>query len=227
MRRIALVLVTAALLFAVAGAGATPAGGQDNAAVAINTKDGTDIFKLAFKIARVNQEIVDQSNGAVAFNNCEECQSIAVAIQIVLIFSDPDVVSSTNLALAYNYECDACVAFASAYQWLLTTGGPVHLTAEGNARIAAIRRRLHELANSDLTLEQLLAELKEIKAEIADILATELEPAGPPTETSTTTLSTTTAPPTTAPPTTTTAAAATTTTEPTTTSTTGSTTTVP
>jgi putative peptide zinc metalloprotease protein len=219
MKRIAVALVTTALLFAVAGAGAAPAGAQDNAAVAINTKDGTDIFKLAFKIARVNQEIVDQSNGAVAFNNCEECQSIAVAIQIVLIFSDPDVVSSTNLALAYNYECDACIAFASAYQWLLTTGGPVHLTAEGNARIAAIRRRLHELANSDLTLEQLLAELKEIKAEIADILATELVPAGPPSETSMTTLSTTTEPP--PPPTTTT----TTTTEPTTTTTTESTTT--
>jgi putative peptide zinc metalloprotease protein len=215
MRRITVALMTAALLFAVAGAGATPAGAQDNAAVAINTKDGTDIFKLAFKIARVNQEIVDQSNAAVAFNNCEECQSIAVAIQVVLIFSDPDVVSSTNLAFAYNYECDACVAFASAYQWLLTTGGPVHFTAVGNQRIAAIRRRLHELAQSDLTLEQLLAELKEIKAEIADILATELVPAGPPSETSTTTLSTTTEPSTT------------TTTEPTTTTTTGSTTTVP
>ena len=222
MRRGALALLCATVVFAAAGAGATPARAQDNAAVAINTKDGADIFKLAFKIARVNQEIVDQSNAAVAFNSCEACESIAVAFQVVLIFSDPDVVSSTNLALAYNYECEACIAFASAYQWLLTTGGPVHFTNEGNQRIAEIRRRLHELANSDLTLEQLLAELNEIKTELAEILATELVPAAPPPEATTTT--TTTGETTTAPsPTETTAP--TTTTEPTTT--TGSTTTVP
>jgi putative peptide zinc metalloprotease protein len=220
MRRTAVVLLIATVLFVAVCAGATPAGAQDNAAVAINTKDGTDIFKLAFKIARVNQQIVDQSNAAVAFNSCEECQSIAVAFQVVLIFSDPDVVGSTNLALAYNFECDACVAFASAYQWLLTTGGPVHFTTEGNQRLAEIRQRLHELANSNLTLEQLIAELDEIKAELADILATELVAAGPPSETST---STSTAPTTTAE--TTTAPSETTTTEPATT--TGSTTTAP
>jgi putative peptide zinc metalloprotease protein len=110
MRRTAIALLAAVLVLALAGAGAAPGHAQDNTAIAINTKDGTDIFKLAFKIVRVNQDIVDQSNAAVAFNSCEECQSIAVAFQVVLIFSDPDVVTSENLALALNYECDACVA---------------------------------------------------------------------------------------------------------------------
>ena len=57
MRCIAAGLIAAVvLLMALAGAGASPAHGQDNTAIAINTKDGTDIFKLAFKIARVNQD---------------------------------------------------------------------------------------------------------------------------------------------------------------------------
>jgi putative peptide zinc metalloprotease protein len=116
VRRIAVGLIAALLVLTLAGAGATPARGQDNTAIAINTKDGTDIFKLAFKIARVNQDVVDQSNAAVAFNSCQDCQSIAVAFQIVLIFSDPAVVESENLALALNVNCDACVALASAYQ---------------------------------------------------------------------------------------------------------------
>ncbi|HYY34136.1 MAG TPA: hypothetical protein VE693_11245 [Gaiellaceae bacterium] len=180
MRKLLLVLVTVTLAFALLGTGATPAPAQDNTAIAINTKDGADIFKLAFKIARVNQDIVDQSNAAVAFNSCADCQAIAIAFQIVLIFSDPAVVSSNNLAIAINYECSACIAFASAYQWLLTTGGPVHFTAEGNRRIAEIRKRLHDLTNSNLTIEQLQAELDEIKNELADILATEVVPAGPP-----------------------------------------------
>jgi putative peptide zinc metalloprotease protein len=195
MRRTAIALLAAVLFFTLAGASAAPGHAQDNTAIAINTKDGTDIFKLAFKIVRVNQDIVDQSNAAVAFNSCEECQSIAVALQIVLIFSDPDVVTSQNLALAFNYECDACMAVASAYQWLLTTGGPVHFTAEGNQRLAELRKRLYDLLKSDVTLEQLQAELDQIKAEVADILATELVPAGPTEEVPTTTEDTTTAPP--------------------------------
>jgi ABC-type glycerol-3-phosphate transport system substrate-binding protein len=72
LKRIAIMLLAALLLLALAGASATSAVGQDNTAIAINTKDGTDIFKLAFKIARVNQDVVDQSNAAVAFNSCEE-----------------------------------------------------------------------------------------------------------------------------------------------------------
>jgi putative peptide zinc metalloprotease protein len=180
MRRTALAVVASVALFTLVAGAAAPAQAQDNTAIAINVKDGTDIFKLAFKIARANQQIVDQSNAAVAFNSCEECQSVAIAFQIVLIFSDPAMVTSENLALALNYECDACIAFASAYQWLLTTGGPVRFTAEGNKRLAAIRQRLHDLAQMDLTIEQLQAELEQIQAEIADILANELVAAGQP-----------------------------------------------
>ena len=197
MRRIAIALLAALLVLALAGATTTPAHAQDNTAIAINTKDGTDIFKLAFKIARVNQDVVDQSNAAVAFNSCDDCQSIAVAFQVILIFSDPAVVDSQNLALALNVDCDACVAFASAYQWLLTTDGPVHFTAEGNQRLAELKKRLRELLKSDLTVEQLQAELDEIRDDVADILTTELVPAGPPqeapastTESSTTTTTT-------------------------------------
>jgi putative peptide zinc metalloprotease protein len=197
MRRAVIALLAVLLLLAVSGASATPAHAQDNTAIAINTKDGTDIFKLAFKIARVNQDVVDQSNAAVAFNSCQDCQSIAVAFQIVLIFSDPAVVDSQNLALALNENCDACVAFASAYQWLLTTDGPVHLTAEGNNRIAALRKRLRELLESDLTIDQLQAELDQIKNEVGEILATELVPAGKSEESGQTATSTEGAPTTT------------------------------
>jgi putative peptide zinc metalloprotease protein len=192
MRRTAIALLAAVLLLAFAGGSAAPAQAQDNIAIAINTKDGTDIFKLAFKIVRVNQEIVDQSNAAVAFNSCEQCQSIAIAFQIILIFSDPDVVTSQNVALAINYECSSCVAFAAAYQWVLTTGGPVKFTPEGKKRLGEFRKRLRELLESDLTIEQLQAELDQIKMEVGDILANELVPAGQKDDDETTTEETTT-----------------------------------
>jgi putative peptide zinc metalloprotease protein len=180
MRRVSLIL--AAVLCGLTFAAVKPpsAHAQDNAAVAINTKDGTSIFRVAFKIARVNQEIVDQSNGAAAWASCTDCEAIAAAFQIVLIFSDPDVVTPSNIALAVNWECTTCVAFASAYQWVLTTGGPVHFTAEGNQELAAIRQRLHELSQLDLTLEDLIAELQALADRIKIVLENEIVPAGPP-----------------------------------------------
>jgi putative peptide zinc metalloprotease protein len=182
MKRTLALFLVAVLTFAAVGSRAAPAGAGDNAAVAINTKDGADIFKLAFKIARVNQDVVDNVNAAAAFASCTDCSTVAVALQIVLIFSDPQVISPENLALAVNVECEACITVADAYQWVLTTGGPEHFTAEGNQRIAAIRQRLHDLSSADLTVEQLQAELDEIRDEIKDILLTELVPAGPAEE---------------------------------------------
>ena len=180
MKRIA--TFTTVLVAAAALAGAVPATAhaQDNAAVAVNLRDGASIFRFAFKISRVNQDVVDNTNTAVAFASCTECQTIALAFQVVLIFSDPDVVTTENVALALNYECSACETLASAYQFVLTTGGPVHFTAEGNRRIAEIRRSLLELLRSDLSLWDLQAQVDVLADELREVLATELVAAGNP-----------------------------------------------
>jgi putative peptide zinc metalloprotease protein len=223
-------LILAALLAGLTLAAVTPANvhAQDNAAVAVNTKDGTSIFRVAFKIARVNQQIVDESNAAAAWASCTDCEAIAAAFQIVLIFSDPDVVTPTNLALAVNWECTTCLAFASAYQWVLTTEGPVHFTAEGNRRLAEVRQRLHELTQLDLTLEELIAELETLAAIIREVLANEMVSTATASEPPPPAPAQTTTEPTASEPTTTTEATQpTSTTETTTTETTETTTTEP
>jgi putative peptide zinc metalloprotease protein len=183
MKRIALVLAAVLCGLTLAAVNPASARAQDNAAVAINTKDGTSIFRVAFKIARVNKEIADNSNAAAAWSSCTDCQAIAAAFQIVLIFSDPEVLTPSNIALAVNWECTACVSFASAYQWVLTTDGPVHFTPEGNQLLAEVRQRLHELAQMDeLTLEQLVAELEALAEIIRTVLDNEMVSPGPSPE---------------------------------------------
>jgi putative peptide zinc metalloprotease protein len=183
MRRITLMLATVVCGLTLAALNPSIAHAQDNAAVAVNTKDGTTIFRVAFKIAHVNKEIVDNSNAAAAWASCVDCEAIAIAFQIVLIFSDPEVVTPTNLALAVNWECTACLALASAFQWVLTTEGPVHFTAEGNRLLSEVRQRLHELRTMDeLTLEQLVAELQALAEIVRNVLANEMVSAGPPPE---------------------------------------------
>ena len=150
----------------------------DSTAVAVNTRDGSDVFRLAFHVNRVMSDTVDEGNAAVAFASCTDCQTVAIAIQLVLVMSDPSVVTPENLALAYNSQCSLCDTLASAYQLVLTTGGPVRFTPEGSRRLAEIHRRLLELRHADLTGFEIQAQVKALTTELEHVVATQLVPAG-------------------------------------------------
>lgn len=227
-----LVGVAAAAVLALAGV-AGPALAQsngDNSAVAVNTRDGATIFRFAFSVRQVMGEVVDQSNTAVAYASCEECQTVAIAVQMLLVSGSPDEVTPTNLAVALNEECQDCQTLAAAYQFVFGTGEELRFTAEGRRKIADIRRRFLGLRQQDLSIEETQARTDELADELRQVLASEVttrgsgkaesddearessEEAGradsdPPPEKPTDTTGTTTAPPptTSAPPPTTTA----------------------
>jgi putative peptide zinc metalloprotease protein len=160
-------------------AGESSAGG-DTAAVAINTKDGFDVFRLAFAVKRSMGDVVDTTNAAVAFASCTDCQTVAVSIQVVLMMNDPSVVTPTNLAIAINQECTLCETLASAYQVILTTDGPVHLTPEGSRELAAIRQELLEIRHAGLSIEHIVARLDELMDRFLRVLSDEIVEAGRP-----------------------------------------------
>jgi putative peptide zinc metalloprotease protein len=159
---------------------ATGGAGGDTAAIAINTKDGADIFRIAFAIKRTMGDVVDNGNAAVAYASCTECQTVAVSIQVVLMMNDPSVVTPTNLAIAINQECTLCETLASAYQVILTTDGPVRFTAAGYREIAAIRRELLAMRHADLTIEDILARLDGLMDRFFRVLTEEMIDTGPP-----------------------------------------------
>ncbi len=227
MKRRILILTTV-LLLAAGFSAARPALAHaegDNVAIAVNTKDGSSVFKLSFAIRHVMSDVVDTTNAAVAYSSCTDCSTVAIAIEIVLIQSDASVISPTNIALAINQSCTLCVTVADALQFVLTTGGPVHFDAEGNRILAEIRKRLHDLKHQELTLDQLQAEVQAIRQQIRDVLANHLVPAGKPDSPEPKPVTTTTESTPTATTTTTTESPPTTTRTPTTTDTTPTTTT--
>jgi len=160
---------------------AAPAAAQgDTTAIAINTKDGFDLFRLAFQIRRATQDVVDTSNAAVAYASCTDCQTVALAIQVVLISGyDSSVVAPENLAIAINEECSLCDTLASAYQFVLTAEGSLRFTAEGSQRLAEIRQALLALRDSGLTAAEIQAQVDALMDDLAEVLATELVPVGP------------------------------------------------
>ena len=171
---VALALATSAPALAESGTGTA----ADNEAVAVNGEDGESLFRVAFSIRRVNGDVVDDSNLAYAYASCDACRTLAAAIQVVLVMSAPNVVVPLNEAVAVNYRCTDCETAALAYQHVLSSGGPVRFTSTGNARIAEIRREFRALERSDLPLVDAVARAETLAAELDEVLAAEVVPAG-------------------------------------------------
>lgn len=178
MRKLRRTIAVTAVALVVAGlvpATAAATTQADTVAVAVNTKDGGSVFRLAFSIRRVMDETVDQDNAAVAIASCADCETVALAFQVVLVMSDdPDVVTTDNLAIALNTECSSCTTFASATQFVLGTDGVVRLTEDGQRRLAALRTKLLGLRREDLTVAELDAVIEAARRELKSILETEL-----------------------------------------------------
>jgi putative peptide zinc metalloprotease protein len=153
-------------------------GGDDNAAVAVNTEDGASVFRLAFSVRMVANGVVDQTNSAYALASCTDCQTVALALQVVLVWGDANVVVPENTAVAYNDQCVECLTYASATQIVLGFDGPVRFTDEGRRRLAAMYQALRDLEDQagDLSLAQLNAAIQAAKTELVAILEEELEP---------------------------------------------------
>jgi putative peptide zinc metalloprotease protein len=179
LRRILLALLAAAMMSTTITAAPALAQG-DTAAVAINTKDGGELFKFAFQVRRTMKDVVENNNAAVAYASCTECTTVAISFQVVLAGGSPTTVTPTNIALAINDQCSSCLTAAFAYQFVLAGAGPYRFTPEGSQRIAALRKELRRLEGEELTIDQLAAALDEAKTELRDILATEVIVGHPP-----------------------------------------------
>jgi putative peptide zinc metalloprotease protein len=177
---IAAVAACAALATCAAAPIAARADGGDNTAVAVNTRDDSSVYRFSFKVLRVETDVVDNGNAAVAASSCTDCRTVAVAIEVLFYPADATVVSPTNLALALNVDCNDCETLADAFQYVFGEGDPVkvHFTPEGNQKLAQVRREGNELRRSDLSLPELQARIEQLAAEVADVLANDVVTAG-------------------------------------------------
>jgi putative peptide zinc metalloprotease protein len=174
-------LIALAALVAVALPSGVPVAAQaggDNAALAINTHDGKTVYRIAIKVSRNDTGVVTNTNIAFAYASCSDCQTYAIAFQAVLVTSSPTIAAPTNLAIAWNDQCDSCTTFADANQVTVTTDGPVHFTPLGNQTLASIRHDLHALKHEDLTLDELAARVNQLADQFTWVVTTQLVPAG-------------------------------------------------
>ena len=97
-----------------------PPGPGDNQSMAVNTKNGSSVYDVAFALVWANQDTVLNKNEAYAFASCQHCSAEAVSFQIVLIVGSANVVVPQNISAAVNYNCISCLTQALAVQLVLT-----------------------------------------------------------------------------------------------------------
>jgi putative peptide zinc metalloprotease protein len=164
----------------------TPGASTDNAAVASNTTDGRNVFALALKIVQTDGSTVDATNAAVAAASCSDCQTVAIALEGVLVIGNPDTFDPTNVALAINSDCTNCQTLASAYQQVVQYDSRVRITGAGRQEIADIRQDLQSLRNSGLDILAIQQRVNEDAGRFLAVLKNDVVPVGRPTSTTTT-----------------------------------------
>lgn len=180
-------LIGPLLVLALALSPAAPAlAAEDNAAIAINNEDGSSLFRFAFDVHRTMNSVIDETNIALSYASCEGCQTVAVAIQIVLVSSDPDSVVPENVAISINEECVSCETMASAYQFVVGTGGKTKLDKEGRKQVKDIRKAFYDLAMEaeagTLTNAEIEARIIPLVDQIKRVLASHVVPLDAPEE---------------------------------------------
>jgi hypothetical protein len=94
----------------------------------------------------------------------------------VLVEGNPTTVTPQNEAAAVNVNCTLCDTFASAYQFVVGTGGPVRFTHAGAKELRKIRKEIDHWGKKHLSNDEMKALLPDLMARVQYVLDTELVP---------------------------------------------------
>ncbi len=112
-------------------------GAGDNQAMAVNTRDNTIQYDVAFALVWVEDDSPAlNKNEAYAFASCNNCAAVSIGFQIVLVTGDNRVAVPQNISAAVNYDCVNCLTYALATQLFVTLDGP--LTDAGMAELSKV-----------------------------------------------------------------------------------------
>jgi putative peptide zinc metalloprotease protein len=155
--------------------------------VASNSTDGRNVFALSLKIVQTDASTVDATNAAVAVASCADCQTVAIALEGVLVIGNPDTFDPTNIALAINSDCTNCQTLATAYQQVVQYDTKVRITGAGRREIADIRQDLNSLRNSGLDILAIQKRVDTDAGRFLAVLQNDVVPVGKPAASTTTT----------------------------------------
>lgn len=96
-----------------------PEGAPRNEVRLQNTQDNRFMARASVKMYRLHGDEIRPYNLALAEGKCTECQTIAVAVQVVFYQRGATNIQPVNIAIASNVGCKHCATIAKAIQYVI------------------------------------------------------------------------------------------------------------
>lgn len=157
-------------------------GNVNNEVVVINTVDGRSAHRAGFGVARVTGSEAHNQNAAAATSSCDDCRTVAVATQIVIIQrTNATEIAPRNYAIALNAGCVRCETFAASYQYVFTTDGLVRFNDGIAQKLAGLQGQIRSVAgNEALTFPEMEAKIDGLVEQMWALARSELQAVGVP-----------------------------------------------
>ncbi len=139
-------------------------GGGTNHVTVVNHVDGRLRIKARIELSHAPGDRVAPDNAADATGSCQDCQTFAVALQIVLRTPNAALVAPVNQAVAQNLRCHHCLTVALAYQYVVSVDDPTAVPADVRDLVDALQRELQAIAHDPT------ATLPQVEAGLSDVI---------------------------------------------------------
>jgi hypothetical protein len=138
-----------------------------NTVDAFNQHSGRLELQGKVDLVREKQDNVTAGNQAVARATCTDCQTLALALQLVVYRQGAVNVAPRNFAIAINDQCTRCFTLARAIQYAIPVPDPQDISPDVKALIQELNGEMHELER----VRQLNAgNVKDVDARINSII---------------------------------------------------------
>jgi putative peptide zinc metalloprotease protein len=143
----------------------------DNQTLAVNTKNGTVVYDVAFAMVWADQDTVLNKNEAYAFARCQGCQATAISFQVLLIVGQAHVIVPQNISAAVNYDCVSCLVQALAVQLVVTL--PTDPSAAETQQLTALWQQIQQFGShlQGMSFTEIRDRLTAYEQQILDIIS--------------------------------------------------------
>lgn len=173
---VAVLTVLVAVTFS--GPPALADGDGNNVALVENYKDEAWRSRARIDLEREPGPTVDNENVAIAYSECTDCHTVAVAVQAIIVEGNVDDFRPGNAAAAVNANCLRCLSYAYARQEVLLADGKVPISPEAEAQYEVLQEQIHEVSQSDASVDDLTLQLDSLVDQLVALLQGEVDRAG-------------------------------------------------
>jgi putative peptide zinc metalloprotease protein len=151
-----------------------PEGAPRNEVRLQNPQDKRFMARASVKMFRIHGDDVRPYNLALAQAQCTDCQTIAVAVQVVFYQRGATNIQPQNIAIASNVGCTRCVTIAKAVQYVIPVDDlKADVPDEVKSLVKDIDKELRYFASvksvNDLSSKEAETRLEQVLGQYADL----------------------------------------------------------